>query len=458
MIRTLIIFLPLFTSVLWLVAHRVFFSRSDTNSQLFSLLLFVSLFLFYDCCYADVSAPYDLQAVSILIAQMSTPCLVPLIIIYLRKLKGKPTHHPLQMLWVIAPAALFTSAVLLFSLAGPLQIESALQNYYSFGRSALEAYRGSVVYLFFVSAFDVYRVINYTEIIWLIVYLIIYNRKEHFKVADLWNFFFNGGEVRVNQLQLFNISVIFFALVAKTPIIKDFINNHSWLMALFALVVSVFVFWFCVIAMFGPKRTLRFSEIRYGWRYNYGVENKEEVVAEMFDSLLEDAEDDALQHIREKVGNTPEFEEWRSAKNPAKPGIASLSDMIFSAVSTSYDEEKRLAALQKLMMEEQLFLQPRITLGDVAERLDSNTTYVSRLVNNAYNLGFPEFINTLRVDYAEQYILNHREAKQEEIATKCGFLSASSFNNTFKRITGMTPKVWLASVDRITRENEARIL
>ena len=173
MIRTLIIFLPLFTSVIWLVAHRVFFSRSDTNSQLFALLLFLSLFLFYDCCYADVSAPYDLQAISILIAQMSTPCLVPLIIIYLRKLKGKPTHHPLQMLWVIAPAALFTSAVLLFSVAGPLQIESALQNYYAFGRSALEAYRGSVVFLFFVSAFNVYRIINYTEIVWLIVYLII---------------------------------------------------------------------------------------------------------------------------------------------------------------------------------------------------------------------------------------------------------------------------------------------
>ena len=178
----------------------------------------------------------------------------------------------------------------------------------------------------------------------------------------------------------------------------------------------------------------------------------------MLDSLLEDAEDEALKHVKDKMDESPLFDEWRSAQNPALPEVASLSDKIFSAVSSSYDEEKRLAALQKLMMDEQLFLQPKISLGDVADRLDTNTTYVSRLVNNAYNLGFPEFINTLRIDYAEQYILNHREAKQDEIAAKCGFLSASSFNNTFKKITGMTPKVWLASVDRITRENEARIL
>ena len=85
------------------------------------------------------------------------------------------------------------------------------------------------------------------------------------------------------------------------------------------------------------------------------------------------------------------------------------------------------------------------TMGDVAERLHSNKTYVSKLVNDTYNLGFPELINTLRVDYAEQYIMSHRNAKQTQIASECGFLSASAFNNTFKRITGMTPKMWIAA-------------
>ena len=114
-------------------------------------------------------------------------------------------------------------------------------------------------------------------------------------------------------------------------------------------------------------------------------------------------------------------------------------------MSSAWGEDRMLANFQKLMRDEQLFLQPRLSLDDVALKLGTNKVYVSRLVNNAYNLGFPELINILRVDYAEQYILNHGEARQDEIAHACGFLSASSFNTTFKKVTGMTPKVWIAS-------------
>ena len=63
------------------------------------------------------------------------------------------------------------------------------------------------------------------------------------------------------------------------------------------------------------------------------------------------------------------------------------------------------------------------------------------MVNQTYNLGFPEVLNILRVDYSQQYMRSHPMASQEEIAKACGFLSASSFNGTFKRITDVTPKV-----------------
>jgi YesN/AraC family two-component response regulator len=71
---------------------------------------------------------------------------------------------------------------------------------------------------------------------------------------------------------------------------------------------------------------------------------------------------------------------------------------------------------------------------------------VSKLVNNTYNIGFPELLNALRIDYAEQYILNHRDAKQAEIAEACGFLSASSFNNIFKKVKGIPPRMWIESL------------
>ena len=77
--------------------------------------------------------------------------------------------------------------------------------------------------------------------------------------------------------------------------------------------------------------------------------------------------------------------------------------------------------------------------------LETNRTYVSRLVNNTYNMSFSDYINTLRIDYAEQYLMHNRDAKQSDIATACGFPNASAFNNVFKKITGVTPKIWLAT-------------
>lgn len=109
------------------------------------------------------------------------------------------------------------------------------------------------------------------------------------------------------------------------------------------------------------------------------------------------------------------------------------------------DEETLRIKFEDLIVSEQLFLKQGIRLADIASMLDTNRTYVSRLVNNTYNMSFSDYINTLRIDYAEQYLLHHRDAKQSDIATACGFPNAPAFNNVFKKITGVTPKVWLAT-------------
>ena len=111
------------------------------------------------------------------------------------------------------------------------------------------------------------------------------------------------------------------------------------------------------------------------------------------------------------------------------------------------EDDTLSADFKRLMNDKKLFLQPNLTLEDVADILHSNKTYVSRMVNNSYGQGFSELMNRMRVDYAKEYILSHRSARQSEIARNCGFLSASSFNTVFKKVTGTTPKIWLASTD-----------
>lgn len=122
------------------------------------------------------------------------------------------------------------------------------------------------------------------------------------------------------------------------------------------------------------------------------------------------------------------------------------SGMIIADVHQSMaDEESLRIRFEDLIVTEQLFLKQGIRISDIATMLETNRTYVSRLVNNTYNMSFSDYMNTLRIDYAEQYLMHHRDAKQSDIAQACGFPNAPAFNNVFKKITGVTPKVWLAT-------------
>lgn len=109
------------------------------------------------------------------------------------------------------------------------------------------------------------------------------------------------------------------------------------------------------------------------------------------------------------------------------------------------DEDSLRIRFEDLIVTEQLFLKQGIRISDIAAMLETNRTYISRLVNNTYNMSFSDYINTLRIDYAEQYLLHHRDARQSDLAAACGFPNASAFNNVFKKITGVTPKKWLAT-------------
>ena len=120
-------------------------------------------------------------------------------------------------------------------------------------------------------------------------------------------------------------------------------------------------------------------------------------------------------------------------------------NLIIESHQNQIEEENLRIRFEDLIVTEQLFLKQGIRISDIASMLETNRTYVSRLVNNTYNMSFSDYINTLRIDYAEQYLIHHREAKQSDIAAACGFPNASAFNNVFKKITGVTPKIWLAT-------------
>ena len=107
-------------------------------------------------------------------------------------------------------------------------------------------------------------------------------------------------------------------------------------------------------------------------------------------------------------------------------------------------EESMDAAFEKLMLDKKLFLNRDLSLSFVAGSLRMEKNALADYMESTYGMSFISYLNMLRVDYAEQYILDHDDATQQEIAAACGFSSASAFNTAFSKLTGVTPKIWKA--------------
>ncbi len=107
--------------------------------------------------------------------------------------------------------------------------------------------------------------------------------------------------------------------------------------------------------------------------------------------------------------------------------------------------------LRELVEAEKLFLEPELSMSEVADRLHTNTTYLSRAVNDILKKNFPAYINELRIKEAQRLLADHSFANRsiDGIALMSGFRSKSAFNTAFKKFTGMTPSFFQKSALRV---------
>jgi AraC-like DNA-binding protein len=97
--------------------------------------------------------------------------------------------------------------------------------------------------------------------------------------------------------------------------------------------------------------------------------------------------------------------------------------------------------LETLMITEKLFIIDNLSVEHVADKLGTNSKYVSQVINEYYRKNFYNFINSYRVEEAKRLLLESVNEKYSilGIARIVGFVSKSTFNSAFKRFTGMTP-------------------
>lgn len=99
------------------------------------------------------------------------------------------------------------------------------------------------------------------------------------------------------------------------------------------------------------------------------------------------------------------------------------------------------ANIHKVMREDKLYLNPNLSLGDLAKAVSEPANYVSQTLNGRLGDTFFDFINKQRIQDALP-LLNHENKTILDIAYDVGFNSRSSFYKAFKQETGLTPTTY----------------
>lgn len=82
-----------------------------------------------------------------------------------------------------------------------------------------------------------------------------------------------------------------------------------------------------------------------------------------------------------------------------------------------------------------------ISLATLAESLGYEYCYFSKIFNRLFSMRFNDYINIYRFNEACA-MLRESNLSITEISYESGFQNARSFNNTFKRLSGVSPSQW----------------
>lgn len=129
--------------------------------------------------------------------------------------------------------------------------------------------------------------------------------------------------------------------------------------------------------------------------------------------------------------------------------ISQNSKQVLTEIATEEEEKYNIiySKIENLVKEKELFLNPELTIADLANEINEHPKMISYSINTIGGKNFNRFINQFRVERAKSILLTNRikSVNIESIGQESGFKSNSSFYTAFKKDMNLTPLQFMKS-------------
>lgn len=156
-----------------------------------------------------------------------------------------------------------------------------------------------------------------------------------------------------------------------------------------------------------------------------------------------------FEDLIERVRNEKIYEMNGDSEEDEKP-------VDYQGFSIPHETEQRLLQQLENFENSVLYTQKNMSLSVLAGLLETNTKYLSYVINNHKKKSFQHYINGLRIQYIIQKLKNdpvYRQYKIAVLSEESGFSSPNKFSMVFKKFTEITPSQFIKYLDETKVSN-----
>ena len=143
-----------------------------------------------------------------------------------------------------------------------------------------------------------------------------------------------------------------------------------------------------------------------------------------------------------------------STNNPKNEDIKIIVEEIVAEEQSRIPSEIVKQLLEKLPLfeKDKAFLEKTITIQKAAVKLNTNTKYLSKVINENKGKTFVSYINDLRVEYAVTQLQAQQKLRNftvQALANEFGFNSAESFSSAFYKKYKIKPTYFIKELENL---------
>src|SRR5690606_33454624 len=127
----------------------------------------------------------------------------------------------------------------------------------------------------------------------------------------------------------------------------------------------------------------------------------------------------------------------------------------FSNQSISLEVIENIMNKLEEFEENKEFLSNDISLNAIAKQFETNSSYLSKVVNLKKDKNFSNYINQLRIEYCLELLKTNKKIQNytiKAIAEESGFNNAQSFSNAFYKFTGIYPSYFIEQIKKTEKK------